>query len=245
MNTGRLVLLFTAFLFVKCVNPGSGEKNKESEGGEGVTNVTGIDISEWQGNELANPNVLDGLSFAICRASYGDEPDSKFQSNWNTIKSKKIIGGMYHYYYGNLSYVEQANEFMRALSNLSSTDLPPIIDIEDTSFYNHCNEPDQIKKLTAFIQQIETRSGRVPLLYMNLSCGNECLDSDFFTQYPLYIAYYDTKIQQPPVPKGWVNKGWVFWQRTFSDTLDGYLNDFDVFNGTREDLLEFIKNSNK
>lgn len=210
-----------------------------------TSQVTGIDISQWQGDELSKSNAINGLSFVICRSSYGVEPDPDFSSNWSILQKTKVVGGMYHYYYGNLPVQEQINTFVQALQQLADTDLPPIVDIEDTSFYNHCTEVVQIQNLSTFIQAVQKQTGRTPLLYMNVSCGSECLSIKPFIDYPLYIACYDTKIQQPTLPTGWQNTSWVFWQKSNSYTIDGIQNDYDVFNGNQKELITFIKNSKK
>lgn len=44
-------------------------------------------------------------------------------------------------------------------------------------------------------------------------------------------------------PLAWKNKGWYFWQKTSSYKVDGTTNDFDVFNGGKEDLNHFIENN--
>ena len=82
------------------------------------------------------------------------------------------------------------------------------------------------------------------MIYTSPSFGNEYLTDERFTQYPLWIANYN--VSEPSVPSAWGNKGWDFWQYSQKGNVEGIEGDVDLdtFNGTLEQLQQFISSQN-
>ena len=66
-----------------------------------------------------------------------------------------------------------------------------------------------------------------------------------FTKYPFWVAYYTTNAQ-PLVPaNNWGGNGWLFWQYTETGSvagIKGYVAS-NRFSGSFEHLIGFVDNS--
>ncbi|MBC8753357.1 hypothetical protein H2O64_01660 [Kordia sp. YSTF-M3] len=208
--------------------------------------VYGIDISMFQGNEM---NTLskqkDSLDFIICKATEGvTYTDPKFSYNWKTIKEKSFVRGAYHFYRSEDDPISQAANFLNAIATIDPTDLPPIIDFEEAGIDASQSVPDVQSNLKIFINEIEKKLKRTPIIYTDIPVGNKYLNDASFAKYPLWIANYDGK-ETPDLPDTWKEKGWKMWQKSDHYKTDGTTDDFDVFNGSLQDLKGFIKNSHR
>lgn len=209
-------------------------------------NVTGIDISAYQGNEIDTLTTASGLGFIICKATEGiTYTDPDFAHNWSAISAKGFVRGAYHFYHSNDDPTAQAANFLKVIGNLNPADLPPIIDVEETSINNTTsgNLPTVSEvqtTLLAFLNIIESKTGRRPMIYTDTNIGNAYLGNPVFSKYPLYLAYYNTN---PPaqLPGAWKGGKWTIWQKTDSQAVGAYKNDYDVFNGDINGLKAFIK----
>jgi lysozyme len=203
----------------------------------------GIDISRFQGDELASSTFknIDSLKFVICKATEGiTYTDPKFTSNWKTLKNENIIRGAYHFYYTKDDPIQQANHFLNTLTSLSELDLPPILDFEDTSIDSKDDIAKIQRNMLLFLKTIEGKTNRTPILYTNNSTANTYLNDSQFAKYPLWIADYKS-ITTPKLPEIWKNKGWSFWQKSSEYKIGSITNDLDVFNGNLQALKKFIK----
>lgn len=203
----------------------------------------GIDISKYQGNEL---DVLekkkDSLSFVICKATEGETyTDPDFDENWKAIAQKGFIRGAYHFYRSNDAPEDQVKLFLNAISDLKETDLPPIVDFEEASIDHSQSITKHQSGLISFLQQVESKTKRKPIIYTNLHIGNSYLNDTAFSVYPLWIAYYSHKTK-PEMPLAWKDANWLIWQKSGSYKYENFNNDFDVFNGSLRELEEFISN---
>jgi len=204
----------------------------------------GIDISKYQKHEIDSIRFAkDSLSFIICKATEGNTyTDVQFKSNWTSIKAKGFIRGAYHFYRSNDQAESQATHFLTTIQDLENTDLPPIVDFEEGSIDKNSTMMDIQKGLLDFLQIIHEKSGRLPIIYTDLNTGDHFLNDTAFSHYPLWVANY-RKGDAPHQPSAWKDSKWTLWQRTDNYRMDGIQNDFDVFNGSTEDLHRFIKNS--
>lgn len=231
-------------------NQDSNESNKPDNTEETTNEIVdmgpiyGIDISRYQGDEISlMDKSKDSLSFVICRASEGvTYSDPNFQTNWKITKEKGYIRGAYHFYSSVDNPEQQAEHFLSLLSDLEVTDLPPIIDFEESSIAKGSNKEQVIEDLWKFIFLVEEKSGRKPIIYTDVNIGNSYLTASRFANYTLWIANY-TSAESPTIPGAWKGMEWVLWQKSDNYTFDNIQNDFDVFNGNIADLKKFIAES--
>ncbi len=197
----------------------------------------GLDISKHQDKIVNDLNINDAISFVICKASDGtDYTDPNFRFNWRQIKKRQLIRGAYHFYRTNDDPLVQAKFFLKHLKGIDSQDLPPIVDIEkdDTKGAKKISEIQ--KDLLQHLNFIEQKIGRRPMIYTGPDFANEFLVNEKFAKYPLWIADYSKK-NKPILPKTWEKIGQKFWQRSQSYSIESRISDFDIFNGTRKDLI--------
>lgn len=203
--------------------------------------IYGLDISKYQRNEIdiISPKKND-LTFIIAKATGGQTyTDPDFKNNWTESNKKGFIRGAYHFYYTKDTPQSQAKHFTKTV-DFKDSDLPPIVDFEGGSINTTQSVATIQDNLLTFLKSVEESTGRKPMIYTNLSVGNQYLDKKEFADYPLWIAYY-SKSKNPRLPKAWKDTEWKFWQRSQSHTIDGTNNDFDLFNGSKEDLKKFVR----
>ena len=255
MTTHRhLFFLFLVFSFIACdtvikSNPGSEVAYAETTQPDIAvvtqkntdTLICGIDISHYQGDEIDYLNQKgDQLSFVICKATEGvTYTDPDFKNNWAMIQQKGFTRGAYHFYHCADDPKQQADFFIATLGPLAKTDFPLIVDFEENSIDKGCNKADIQKNLLLFLQLLEQKTGRKPILYTDTNTGNSQINNAAFAAYSLWIADYNPGAA-PAVPMVWKNKTWTIWQKNPNYEVDSYADDFDVFNGNGNDFSKFI-----
>ncbi|MBC8755489.1 hypothetical protein H2O64_12500 [Kordia sp. YSTF-M3] len=205
-------------------------------------NAKGIDISYNQGNliDYIDTNNTD-LSFVICKASGGitiQDPD--FAHNWETIPQKGFIRGAYHFYYTNDAPQSQADNFFNVVGNSFPLDaLPPVVDFENGSIKTS-DHAQIITDLLDFLDLLEQKYNRTPIIYTNQSTGDSYLNDARFAKYPLWVSN-PTTAPSPKMPSTWPN--WTIWQYSFNGNINGTDVDEDYFNGDLDDMKQFIQQS--
>ena len=203
----------------------------------------GIDISVYQGDEIDFlDRKQDTLTFIICKATLGEtETDPDFKTNWTLIPQKGFVRGAYHFYECDDDPELQAQHFLSVIGTLSPDDLPPILDFEQAGLAGVTDVQKIQSGLLTFLTEIETATGRTPMIYVSPDFADSYLNIPAFAKYPLYVADYDG-LNQPTMPSAWKSSGWNFWQKTDNVTIDGDITDFDELNGNRQALQSFIHN---
>lgn len=203
--------------------------------------VYGLDISKYQGDliDLLNRRK-DSLAFIICKATEGTSiADPNFNNNWTLIRQKFFVRSAYHFYHCTSDPIKQVDFFLSVTGPFSKADLPPVIDVEESSFSQSCSKTQAQKDILTFLTELEKRTGRRPIVYTNNNTGNVYLTDGAFSKYPLWVAYYGTK-SPVPIPDVWDNLGWNMWQKSESYQVKGFTSDYDVFNGGLLGLRKFI-----
>lgn len=204
-----------------------------------MTLLKGIDVSHHQGNIAWKAVQAAGYRFAFAKCTGGlTFNDSKFHSNWEGIQATGMVRGAYHFYYNNDNPIEQAEHFLSFLgAGFGVEDLPPVLDLEGGGIVDKNLPVEQYQKdVLAWLNYVEQKLGRKPIIYTAPSFGNEYLDNPEFAAYDLWLAEYG--VNNPKAPNAWTNKGWTIWQNA-SDVVVSGINgktDHDLFNGTLEQL---------
>lgn len=198
--------------------------------------VEGIDVSVWQGFPDWNQVGASGKVFAIARACYGIDADTRFQHNWHNMELNGLIRGAYHYFRVFQDATQQADVFLNTVT-VRSRDLPPVLDIEE-AFNQGASQQSWINGVQTWLDRVENVTGRTPIIYTSNSSWNATVGSNAFGQYPLWVAHWQAN--QPLLPSGW--QKWHFWQYSAQGQVDGIQGnvDLDKFNGSHEKLTEFI-----
>lgn len=197
----------------------------------------GINISKHQDKVVNDSNTNSSLSFIVCKATEGqDYVDPNFTSNWKQIKRRGFVRGAYHLYRDSDDPFTQAKLFLKKINDLDHTDLPPIVDIGNSSLTSESEKRLLQKNLLQHLQYIESQSGRKPIIYTNLHFADRYLDSEKFAQYPLWLAEFSGR-KKPTLPKTWKKIGYRFWQKSERYTVGSAIKDLDIFNGAKKDLL--------
>ncbi len=205
--------------------------------------VYGIDVSRYQGTLMKDLESFDTLHFVICKATEGGSyVDNDFRINWPIIKQKGLIRGAYHFFHSEDPPVKQAQLFLQTTNKLSNTDLPPIVDVEETSIRSKITPYQLDSSLLIFLQYIKEKTNRTPIIYSDVAFANRYLVVDALAQYHLWLAEYNKKTV-PDVPRLWKNKGYIIWQRSASYDIDARVADFDIFNGNGSAFAKFIRNN--
>ena len=210
--------------------------NKKSE--PITTNETfGIDVSHWNGDIVSEIPSIDNISFVICKATQGKKVvDSDFKLNWKSIKQLNKIRGAYHFYIYGDDPEEQANHFCEVVNDLEENDISLILDIEELSLpkkgVNHAKLKEEVIK---FLEIVENKIKRIPIIYTNYSFANEYLNDTTFSKFPLWLAEYSNS-KKPTIPNVWKEKGCFIWQKKGNYNINSTKDDFDIYFGKKEDL---------
>lgn len=197
--------------------------------------ITGVDVSHHQGiidwrrvaavHRFAFIKATEGLSFR----------DGHYATNITNASKAGLLVGAYHFarpVAGNLQNArEQARYHARIVGSLQGR-LPSVLDIES-------GEGDQTSWALTFLEELETLTGRRPIVYTFGHHWRDHIRPDVaFARYPLWIARYNGSLTGPgTVPRPW--SAWTFWQRTSTATTPGVNGNVDLnhFAGTEHDLL--------
>ncbi len=196
--------------------------------------IYGVDVSKYQRGINWDRVKLDGIEFAIVKATEGScKRDKKFEYNWLETKRSNIIRGAYHYYHPKVNWKDQFENITQTVS-LHNGDLPVIIDIEDDQ---QVDKKLLVTNLTSLLIALEKHYRIRPIVYTYASFYN-----DFFqgalNNYPLWIANYSN---EPPVLKDGAQ--WTFWQYSEKGSIEGipWYVDLNCFYGSKQALKNLLK----
>lgn len=198
----KQIYLFGAVLFISFFLSCKHERKETNQNNQPVviklksrSLVYGIDISHYQNNEVdfISKN-LDSLSFVIWKATEGvTYTDLQFSKNRKVIKVRSFIRGAYHFYHSKDDLLAQAAHFVNTITNLENTDMPLVIDFEQGRI-DASQSVDEIQSvLKIFMNEVQKKSNRKPIIYPDLNTGNKYLKSTYFSNYALWIANYNGK----------------------------------------------------
>ncbi|MDB4965504.1 MAG: putative rane protein [Myxococcales bacterium] len=198
--------------------------------------VYGVDVSNYQGASINWSSVKGaGRVFGFAKASEGTGyTDVAFAHNWPGMRSAGVLRGAYHFFRPGTDGVAQADHFVNVINaqgGVQAGDLPPVADVEVS---DSVAAATVIARLHAFLDRVQARTGRVPLVYTANFFWGDYLGNPNFSGYPLWVANYGPSC--PYLPNAWSN--WKFWQYTDKASVSGISGGVDgnMFNGTLDDL---------
>jgi lysozyme len=199
----------------------------------------GIDVSQFQGeinwDEVDSIENKFPIKFIFIRASAGsNKKDRRFEENCEQAKSHHFICGAYHYYRPNENSIEQADNFINAVS-LKKGDLPPVLDIEKLP---ENQSIDSLKVgLKRWLDRVDAHYSVRPIIYTGEKYYTDFLKEEF-KGYTFWIANYNFFVEN-------IKDEWLFWQFTQKARIKGIDENVDVniYNGTPK-MLQYLTISN-
>lgn len=197
--------------------------------------VFGVDVSNYQG--VIDWEIIDdqNVDFAFIKATEGSGYVDRFVSrNLKNIADTDILYSCYHFFSFDSAGETQAKNFIKTVDK-DEIKLPPVVDIEYYGDKSR-NKPtaDEAEAILApLLRDLEEYYGVKPIIYTTMSVYNRYVKENF-SDYPLWIRC--TRFEPDHME-------WNFWQYSDKGRLDGYYGeepciDFNVFNGTKEELIE-------
>lgn len=150
------------------------------------SNFKGIDISNWQ--KGINLNQLKERGYEVCYIKITEGKgyvDPCFEENYNKAIAAGMKVGVYHYWRGTSSAIEQANNIVRTLGN-KHIDCKIAIDVEQTDGLSYGELNNSVLKLA---EELERLIGAEICIYCNTNYARNVLDSRL-GKYSLWVAHY-------------------------------------------------------
>ena len=199
----------------------------------------GLDVSHFQGTINWDEVKRSGFDFVYIKATGGiTYRDPRFHINWHGARQAGMLKGAYHFFYARDEPLAQANNFLETVGSLSKSGLPPALDFE---ILDGVSSKTAVRRALIWLQQVERRTGIRPILYTNYSLARTIRNEKGLSRYALWIAEYESS--EVELPQIWKGKNWTFWQYSEKGKTQGIQShiDLDIFNGTKEELRQFIK----
>ncbi|MCM1100176.1 MAG: hypothetical protein NC079_00495 [Clostridium sp.] len=202
------------------------------------TDITGCDVSRYQGAIQWDVLSCQDISFAFIKATEGSSHvDPNFSQNWEQAFQTDLLVGAYHFFSFESPGESQAAHFTQTVP-LKKNMLPPVVDIEFYGNYNaqNTNSSDVREELDAFLLTAEEFYGTKPIIYTTLEAYDHFLKGSY-EEYPLWIR----SVLTPPR----IDREWDFWQYTNRGQLPGYSGperyiDLNMFRGDMNMLQEML-----
>jgi lysozyme len=237
-----LLILFTAIGLIvlrEYYMPNNYEKSTKMYKDFGIRipkgyEVHGIDVSHHQAgiNWPLVKNMKDNgisINFAIIKSTEGVWiADKLHETNWKEAKEVGLKRGAYLYFHPSTDGKQQAEYFIKNTA-LTSGDLAPIVDIEETNGKGTAKIAEELK---ACLDKLEQNYKAPPIIYCNADFYEQWL-KDSFDNYPLWVAHY--QVAQPAI-----ERSWDLWQHSDAGHVNGINGnvDFNVLNGNLRKLDE-------
>ncbi len=128
--------------------------------------VKGVDVSHYQGEIDWQALRAGGVRFAYIKATEGARfRDPRFAENWRRSGEAGIPRGAYHFFSMCKPGAEQAANFIAAIPD-GDRSLPHALDAEQMEACSN-GQPvaDPVAEMQAFLDAVERRFGRRPLVY--------------------------------------------------------------------------------
>ena len=179
----------------------------------------GVDVSHFNGRINWHRVKKSGINFGYAKATQGvDFKDPYFHFNWIHMRRHDVYRGAYHFYDPKAKPELQAENFCDMVSELDRDDLVPMLDLEGNTI-GGLSIRDYQKNVLTWLEIVEKKLGKKPIIYTNHPFANSYLENQEFTNYYLWIAEYDA--YAPKTPETWHESGPLLWQYSPSGEVDG------------------------
>jgi len=210
-----------------------------------MSEIIGIDVSQWQGVMDWDKAKAAGAQFAYIRAAFGSHKDTQFDRNWAETKRVGIPRGAYGWVINGVNQQVNAQRFKNFVGD-DIGELPPTCDFEKYQSSGEWKYPT-FGELRTFVERVELLFGVVPFIYSSrgywTSLQNHATQT-WAVKCPYWHAQY-TKATIPNIPAPFPT--WKLWQ--FSADGNGRGAEFGAkssaidinrFNGDIVDFEKFI-----
>ena len=202
----------------------------------------GIQWSRLRITSLGKRHDTEGhaypVSFIYIKATEGTTIRNRyFQQDYQQARRHGIRVGAYHFFSLKSTAQAQAQYFLKNV-RIASADFPPVLDVEptDAQIRQIGGEEELMKRIRMWMQIVEQRTGRRPVLYVSQMFVNRYMNNaaDIKQHYNVWIARYG---QYKPDVK------LAFWQLCADGRVDGITGpvDINVFNGYQGQWDEFLR----
>lgn len=202
----------------------------------------GIKWSKLRITSLGRKHNTEGLtypvSFIYIKSTEGTTIRNRyFLKDYTEARKHGIRVGAYHFFSLKTPAFDQANYFVNH-TLFREGDFPPVLDVEpsDAQIAQIGGSEVLLNRIRQWMQVVERRTGRRPILYNNQMFVNKYLANaaDIKQNYNVWIARYGE--YKPDVRL-------VYWQLTPEGRVDGITGEVDinVFNGFRGQFDDFCK----
>ena len=190
--------------------------------------VNGIDISHYQ-TVSSWSQVAASEDFVIIKTTENTTTDSKFASHRAGAQGAKMTVGYYHYLrFDGASGAVQGNAFVKAIGALEPGEMPPMLDIEDSTGAATNSTATNIKIVQDWLDAVEAGLGKKPFIYTGggfwggANFGNPAQ----FAAYEFCWARYSASNSCPQVPDNLVPqiKMWQYRADAFPGVPAGQTN---------------------
>jgi lysozyme len=206
--------------------------------------IQGVDVSHWESRLNWSLTKASGVHWMFAKATEAiGFKDKYFKFHIEDAKKAQVKVGAYHFFEAKFSGIDQADHFLKYIAECKVTlDLPLCLDWEVGS---DGGLPVATQKTRAleFLQRLESKTSRVPIIYGGYAFLRDLNLSDAFKRYPLWLAHYGIQENKLKVPKPWSD--WTMWQYTDAGHVPGLPQkeeiDLNYFKGSLEDLEKLCK----
>ena len=218
-----------------------GPSTQAALNGTNIPTLRGIDISHFTGS--INWKTLGSeVNFVYAKASQGAQfKDPTFRNNFVNLANAGILRGGYHFLTFQDTAQDQVNNFLSGGVDYSQHNiLPPVLDIEwqvpsTLNPYIINNRQQCIALIADWLQTVEAKTGRLPMIYTNASFWQQYLNNPpGFEKYLVWQAAYSSS--RPANIPGLAS--YTFWQNSESGRLTSISTpvDTNIFYGSLSDL---------
>lgn len=203
--------------------------------------ITGIDVSDFQGEPNFHAVKAGGYDFVFTKATEGTTfLAHTFSRNWHAIKEAGLLRGAYHFAKPlTSSGGAQADWFVKMVEKqgYGAGDFPLVLDLEDEDAHKKMTGQQMAAWVGDFVTRVEQLTGRKPIIYTGA----------YFYNGPAYgcklwiPSYYDDirapwNGKTPKLPPAW--SSFVFWQHSSAGKVPGVTGrcDINVYPGSLDSL---------